>query len=95
MKKFISKIVIFFIIFGLIFVIGICLPATPASKNNMITYKIQKDSLMEHTAQPRVVFVGGSNLVFGLDSDKIKKELNLNPDKLRPSARHRACAPAA
>ena len=45
----------------------------------MIAYKIQKDSLMDNVAEPRIIFVGGSNLVFGLDSDRIKTELELNP----------------
>ncbi len=79
MKKFIVKIVIFFVVFGLVFLFGIFLPTTPASKNNMIAYKAQKDSLLTHIASPRIVFVGGSNLVFGLDSEKVKSELGLNP----------------
>ena len=79
MRKFIVKIVIFFVVFGLIFLLGMLLPATPASKNNMIKYKAQKDSLLTNVASPRIVFVGGSNLVFGLDSEKVKSELGLNP----------------
>lgn len=79
MRKFIGKIVIFFVVFGLIFLFGILLPATRASKNNMIAFKDQKDSLLAHVAPPRIVFVGGSNLVFGLDSEKVKSELGLNP----------------
>lgn len=79
MKKFIYKIFIFFIVFGLIFLIGILLPVTPASKNNMLAYKVQKDSLLRNVESPRIIFVGGSNLVFGLNSEMIKKELNLNP----------------
>lgn len=69
----------FFVVFGLIFLIGILLPATPASRQNMLTYKIQKDSLLKIVEQPRIIFVGGSNLVFGLDSKKVQKELQLNP----------------
>ncbi|MEL4455479.1 hypothetical protein [Lutimonas vermicola] len=79
MRKFIVKTVIFFVVFGLLFFVGIMLPATPASKNNMIAYKTEKDSLLMHVATPRIVFVGGSNLVFGLDSEKVKSELGLNP----------------
>lgn len=55
------------------------LPATPASKQNMLTYKIQKDSLLLNTPSPRIIFVGGSNLVFGMDSEKVQKELQVNP----------------
>ncbi|MDN3643387.1 hypothetical protein QWY87_11795 [Lutimonas halocynthiae] len=79
MRKFIVKIVIFFIVFGLIFLFGIMLPATPAAKNNMLAYKTQKDSLLANVASPRIIFVGGSNLVFGLDSERFKDEFSLNP----------------
>jgi len=67
------------VVFGLIFLVGILLPTTPASKNNMLSYKIQKDSLLTNIDSPRIIFVGGSNLVFGLNSQMIKDEMNLNP----------------
>ena len=79
MKKFIYKIIVFLVVFGLIFLFGMLLPATPASKQNMLAYKIQKDSLLKETLSPRIIFVGGSNLVFGLDSEKVKEELRMNP----------------
>ena len=79
MKKFILKILLFFVVFGLIFIIGILLPVTPGSKNNMISYKVQKDSMLRNVESPRIIFVGGSNLVFGLNSELIKDEFDLNP----------------
>ncbi len=79
MKKFIFKIVLFFTVLGIIFIIGILLPVTPASKNNMLSYKIEKDSLLRNVKSPRIIFVGGSNLVFGLNSQMIKDSLKLNP----------------
>ncbi|MEP6467366.1 MAG: hypothetical protein ABJB05_13740 [Parafilimonas sp.] len=38
-----------------------------------------KDSLLRNTASPRIIFVGGSNLSFGLNSQMIKDSLHLNP----------------
>ena len=32
-----------------------------------------------HVEEPRIIFVGGSNLSFGLNSTRIKQSLNLNP----------------
>lgn len=79
MKKFIFKIIIFLAILGFLFFLGIFIPATPASKNNMLAFKIQKDSLLRATESPRIIFVGGSNLVFGLNSQIIKDSLRVNP----------------
>lgn len=31
-----------------------------------------------HALPPRIIFVGGSNLAFGLDSQRIKDSLNIN-----------------
>jgi hypothetical protein len=40
---------------------------------------IQKDSLLINTPSPRIIFIGGSNLSFGLNSQEIKDSLHLNP----------------
>ncbi len=45
----------------------------------MISYKIQKDSLLQNVVSPRIIFIGGSNLVFGLNSQIIKDSLQINP----------------
>lgn len=79
MKKFFKNLARFFIVFGLIFLIGIFLPVTPGAKKNMLAFKIQKDSLLKNVESPRIIFVGGSNLVFGLNSQIFKDSLNLNP----------------
>lgn len=79
MKNFFKQLILFFIVLGLIILIGIFLPVTPRSKNNMLNYKSSKDSLLIYTEKPRIIFVGGSNLVFGLNSQIIKDSLQLNP----------------
>lgn len=79
MKKFLIKLTVFSTLLGVIFVIGIMLPPTPKAKSFVLFSKIQKDSLLEYTITPRIIFIGGSNLLYGLNSQLIKDSLHLNP----------------
>lgn len=58
---------------------GINLPTTPAARHYLLNSKIVKDSLMEYTPSPRIIFIGGSNLIYGLNSNMIKDTLDVNP----------------
>lgn len=78
MKKFLLKIFIFCIISVVVFSIVIFLPATPKAKNYVLFSKIQKDSLLKNVPSPRIIFIGGSNLVYGLNSQLFKDSLALN-----------------
>lgn len=79
MKKFIITITIFFTItiFGIIGILS--LPPTPSFLDNMLIKTTEKDSLIAETPEKRIIFIGGSNLSFGLDSQMMKDSLNLNP----------------
>lgn len=80
MKKFISKLILFsltFIVF--ILALGLGLPATPRVSKSLLFAKIKKDSLLKNSLSPRIIFIGGSNLSFGLNSQIIKDSLGLNP----------------
>ena len=80
MKKFILKIILFTVSFLMITaVLGLFLPPTPRASKSLLFAKIKKDSLLKNTISPRVIFVGGSNLSFGLNSKTIKDSLKLNP----------------
>jgi len=79
MKKFIINILSFLLLLTIIAYISISLPPTPRLLTSPIYGKIKKDSLLNHTKGPRIVFLGGSNLPFGLNSKMIKDSLNLNP----------------
>jgi hypothetical protein len=48
-------------------------------KKSLVYAQIDKNKLLETTPGPRIIFIGGSNLSFGLDSKRIKDSLNLNP----------------
>lgn len=76
------KLLIFLLIWLAIFIAGLFLPATPASKSSLLNINIFKDSILKHTPKNRLVLIGGSNLSMGLNSELIKKELKLNPINL-------------
>lgn len=79
MKKFIKDICLFGILLFSIILIGLILPATPRASKSLLFAKINKDKLLKETPSPRIIFIGGSNLSFGLNSQTIKDSLNLNP----------------
>lgn len=68
-----------FVLTGLFFSALLLLPATPAAKTSFLSAETKKDSLMIHVSAPRIIFIGGSNLSFGLNSGMIKDSLGLNP----------------
>jgi hypothetical protein len=57
---------------------AVFLPAKQSIQNMLYT-QIDKNNLLKNTSKPRIIFVGGSNLAFGLDSKRIKDSLHLNP----------------
>ena len=50
----------------------------PIQPNDYLQAYNLKCKLLEETESPRVIFVGGSNLAFGLDSQRIKDSLDIN-----------------
>jgi len=79
MRKFLYQIFWFVIILLLLLVIGVFLPATPRASKSLIFINVLKDSLMKKIESPRIIFIGGSNLSFGLNCQMIKDSLNINP----------------
>jgi hypothetical protein len=79
MKRFIYKICYFLGVLGIILLLFVITPGTPRSKNNYLASKSLKDSLLDNVPNPRIIFVGGSNLVFGLNSQMVKDSLKINP----------------
>ena len=65
--------IVFFLMLGLL------LPATPRASKSLLFANQKKDELLQRVKSPRMIFVGGSNLSFGLNSQIIKNELNINP----------------
>jgi hypothetical protein len=60
-------------------ILGLALPVTPRASKSYYFSAIQKDSLLANVDSPRMIFIGGSNVSFGLNSQMIKDSLNVNP----------------
>jgi hypothetical protein len=80
MRKFIIKVSSFIFVTIVLFVaVLFSLPPTFLETQSMLYAAIKKDSLLLNEPSPRIIFVGGSNLSFGLNSQMIKDSLGLNP----------------
>ena len=83
MKNFITNFVkrasLIFTVISVLCLSVILLPSNPSISNGLLYGKVAKDSLLANTINNRLIFVGGSNLSFGLNSEMIKDSLKLNP----------------
>lgn len=57
----------------------IFLPATTRQSNTLLHAQNVKDKRLVDTKSPRIIFIGGSNISFGLNSQMIKDTFGLNP----------------
>ena len=74
MRAFCTHILAFLLLQGLIFVL--CRPDWRLpSETNYLAATIDKHRLLERTASPRILVVGGSNVPFGIQSDRFEREL--------------------
>jgi hypothetical protein len=76
---FITKLSVFCLTFLALCVIAFFIRPTKKQAKTLPFAVIKKDSLLLHTPSHRIIFVGGSNLSLGLNSNIIKDSLNLNP----------------
>lgn len=79
MKTFLKKTLLFLLIVPLVFLIGMLLPPTPLAKEYLLAARPFKDSLLAHVKQPRIIFIAGSSMNFGLDGQVFKDSLHRNP----------------
>lgn len=79
MKKFLVKLLLFIIPGLLIFSVIVYLPPSKAYQKSLFYSIIDKNKLLENTPGPRLIFIGGSNLSFGLDCKMIKDSLQIEP----------------
>ncbi|HCO67792.1 MAG TPA: hypothetical protein DIT04_08585 [Dysgonomonas sp.] len=79
MKLFIKRFSIFcFALLGIILILFLG-PLTPRMKQSYFYGINHKQKLLQDTPAPRIIFIGGSNLTFGINSRMIKDSLGLNP----------------
>lgn len=79
MKKFINNIILFLLFPIIILIIAVCLPPFQGERDTFLYSKIEKDTLLKNTNEPRIIFIGGSNLALGLNSQSLKDSLNIHP----------------
>jgi hypothetical protein len=79
MKEF-TKAVGFFLLPGLfVLVVGLILPTTPKASQSLLMSAVDKENLLRNVPSPRIIFIGGSNASFGLNSETIRDSLRINP----------------
>lgn len=79
MKKYMVKVILFIVPIMVLYTIAILLPPTPRASRNLLFAKVQKDSLLQNVESPRIIFIGGSNLSFGINSEMVRNQLGINP----------------
>ena len=84
MKKFVARVSLFIgiLLLPVVLVVAFAIATPPVSKSLSGSYLFagkQKDFLLATVESPRIIFIGGSNLAFGTNSQMIKDSLGLNP----------------
>jgi len=80
MRKFLLKLVFLIIIPSILISLIILRLPTSNRFNKCLLWAIyDKQILLKETKNPRIIFIGGSNISFGLNSKLIKDSLNINP----------------
>jgi hypothetical protein len=82
MNRFLKNIAIFTLfatLATLVLSLGLLLPVTPRASKSYFYSILAKDSLLANVDSPRIIFIGGSNISLGLNSQMIKDSLNVNP----------------
>jgi hypothetical protein len=79
MKKILLKSLSLSIPAFIVVLLALHIPPGKTLQKRSIYAQLDKDSLLKNVPSPRIIFIGGSNLSFGLDSKKIQDLLGLNP----------------
>ncbi len=77
MSKFLLKSFIFILLVLVIVLSALLFIPNKKIVNNSLFASIDKHNRLEQLSSPKLIFVGGSNLGFGIDSEKIEKELGI------------------
>ena len=74
MKRFLKKLLLLMLLFVGVHVV--LLTAIPADRNQYLNEYNHKIELLRSTPSPRVIFIGGSNTAFALDSRRLEQTLH-------------------
>jgi len=79
MNKILIKLLYIVAVPVFIIIASLLLPSNKSFKKSLMFAQLDKNKLLKETLSPRIIFIGGSNISFGLDSKKIKDSLKVNP----------------
>lgn len=77
MKQFILRILLFLVIFLSIITSSLFLITNKRLKNSSLYADVDKNRRLDSLPSPKIVFVGGSNIAFGLNSKEIEDSIHL------------------
>ena len=80
MKPFLLKLAVFFgVIAALLAAVFIAYSRMFPPEKSFYMASADKHARLENLPAPRIIFIGGSSMAFGMDSGLVGKKLNLNP----------------
>src|ERR1044072_2906237 len=79
MKQLLFKITLFTVTILAFLVSILLLPPNREVRESSLFSLIRKDSLLAKTTGPRIIFIGGSSMSYGLNSALFKDSLRLHP----------------
>lgn len=82
MKLFLRKNVVFMLPIVFFFMTGIILPTTPRASDSLLFSYNKKLKRLSSIDDRKIVFIGGSNMSFGLNSKTIRNSLKIEPVNL-------------
>lgn len=77
MKKFVIRVLIFCFSFLLLITLALFIIPNKKIENNSLFANIDKHNRLDSLPSPKIIFVGGSNLAYGLDSKEIEDRIGL------------------
>ena len=76
MRRFINKILVFVLLLLVLLSLSLFFIPDVVSKNSLLAALVDKHTLLQKTKSEKIIFIGGSNLSFGLDSKRISNAFN-------------------
>lgn len=78
MKKFVKNIALFSLLVSLLYIILMIIPSSQSiHQNDYLQAIVDKHHRVDSITQPKLIFAGGSNLSFGLNSEEIEEEFQV------------------
>lgn len=77
MKLFLNKVILFVSLFLMLLICSLLFIPNNKIKNNSLFANIDKHNRLDSLSSPKIIFVGGSNLAYGLNSQAVEDSLHM------------------